>query len=90
MESLRVLTGREREVVALVCRGHANKEIARQLGTTEGAVKQYVHAICQKLGVRGRAKLILAIQNQHVLTIPDMSRSLEWIGRAPSDRMSQD
>jgi DNA-binding NarL/FixJ family response regulator len=55
---IRALTNREREVAALVCRGLSNKTIAHQLSITEGTVKQYVHAIYVKLGVRSRYELI--------------------------------
>ena len=55
------LTERERQVAALVGQGLANKIIGRQLNIAEGTVKQHVHAICQKLGVQGRSKVIIAM-----------------------------
>ena len=54
MELFTALTERERQVAALVCQGLANKIIARRLNIAEGTVRQHVHTICQKLGVRGR------------------------------------
>ena len=53
------LSPREREVPLLVARGLANKEIARELGLSQGTVKLHVHSIFLKLGVRIRCALIL-------------------------------
>ena len=52
-----VLSPREREVVFLVAHGLSNKEVARELGLSEGTVKTHVHSILQKLGplLRNRA-----------------------------------
>ncbi|MCM0033074.1 MAG: DNA-binding response regulator [Sphingomonadales bacterium 32-65-25] len=48
------LSPREREVLAGLCAGHANKEIARQLGLREPTIKLHVKLICRKLGARNR------------------------------------
>lgn len=53
------LSVRERGIVALVRRGLRNKEIADELGLTEGTVKVHLHKIFEKLGVRSRTELIL-------------------------------
>lgn len=53
------LSVRERGIVALVRRGLRNKEIAEELGLTEGTVKVHLHKIFEKLGVRSRTELIL-------------------------------
>ena len=55
-----VLTERETQVVALVCEGHPNKEIGRQMDLSEGTVKQYLHAVYHKLGIQPRVGLISA------------------------------
>jgi DNA-binding NarL/FixJ family response regulator len=56
------LTPREYQVaMLLVACGSSNKEVARQLGLTEGTVKLHVHKIIQKLGVKSRTKAILMI-----------------------------
>jgi DNA-binding NarL/FixJ family response regulator len=52
------LSPREREVALLVARGLANKEIARELGLSNGTVKLHVHKIFLKLGTRKRHELI--------------------------------
>jgi two-component system nitrate/nitrite response regulator NarP len=56
------LSGRERAVAALVLRGMRNKEIATELGLTEGTVKVHLHKIFDKLAVRSRTELILLLQ----------------------------
>lgn len=53
------LTPRERELVDLVRQGLRNREIATQLGVTEGTVKVYLHAIFDKLGVDNRTELAM-------------------------------
>ena len=40
-------------------KGLRNREIAEQLGVTEGTVKAYVHAIFEKLGVNNRTELAI-------------------------------
>jgi DNA-binding NarL/FixJ family response regulator len=52
------LTGREREVLALLAQGAANKEIARHLNITERTVKAHVTSIFTKLGVSSRAEAV--------------------------------
>lgn len=53
------LTPRERELVELVRQGLRNRDIAAQLGVTEGTVKVYLHAIFDKLGVENRTELAM-------------------------------
>jgi two-component system, NarL family, nitrate/nitrite response regulator NarL len=55
----RALSPRERKLVALVARGLRNREIAAELGITEGTVKVYLHAIFDKLGVASRTELAI-------------------------------
>ncbi|MCC8250637.1 response regulator [Saccharothrix luteola] len=50
------LTGREREVLALVGEGLSNQDIARRLTVTEGTVKAHVSAILQRLEVANRVQ----------------------------------
>lgn len=54
------LTSREREVLRLVCKGHANKEIAHELDVTEYTVKALVRQLFAKIGVRSRSQLVCA------------------------------
>jgi two-component system nitrate/nitrite response regulator NarP len=53
------LTRRERELIDLVRQGLRNRDIASELGVTEGTVKVYLHAIFDKLKVENRTELAL-------------------------------
>jgi DNA-binding NarL/FixJ family response regulator len=53
------LTEREEEVLALVGRGLANKQIARALGIREGTVKAHLTSVFQRIGVRDRTSAAL-------------------------------
>lgn len=53
------LAPRERQLIGFVRRGLRNREIAEQLGVTEGTVKVYMHAIFEKLGVSTRTELAI-------------------------------
>jgi NarL family two-component system response regulator LiaR len=53
------LTPRERDVLALICRGYANKRIARELGLSEKTVKAHVGHLLAKLGVADRTQAAL-------------------------------
>jgi two-component system nitrate/nitrite response regulator NarP len=53
------LTRRERELIELVRQGLRNRDIAAELGVTEGTVKVYLHAIFDKLRVDNRTELAL-------------------------------
>ena len=48
------LTAREREVLALVVAGMANKQIARRLGISEKTVKGHLTNLFQRIGVADR------------------------------------
>lgn len=53
------LTDRETDVLRLVARGRANKEIARDLGIGEKTVKTHVSNVLAKLGVQSRTQAAL-------------------------------
>ncbi|MBI1198780.1 MAG: response regulator [Phenylobacterium sp.] len=53
------LTPREADVVRCVARGRRNKEIARDLGISEGTVKMHLHNLYEKLSVSSRTELAI-------------------------------
>jgi len=52
------VTPREREIIASLCEGNSNKNIARALRITEGTVKVHLNNIFTKLGVTSRTALV--------------------------------
>jgi DNA-binding NarL/FixJ family response regulator len=58
------LTGREREVAACLADGLSNREIAQALVITVGTVKDHVHSILSKTGLRSRAAIAAAWHGQ--------------------------
>ncbi len=58
-ENPEALTDRETEVLMLLARGKANKQIAGSLYVSEKTVKAHVSAILMKLGVRSRTQAAL-------------------------------
>lgn len=53
------LTGREREVLALMCEGMDNKTIAARLGISLTTVRGYVQNILGKLGVHSKLEAVV-------------------------------
>jgi DNA-binding NarL/FixJ family response regulator len=53
------LTDRERQVLALISRGLANKQIARVLGISERTVKAHVGSVFNRIGVSDRTSAAL-------------------------------
>jgi two-component system, NarL family, response regulator LiaR len=58
-EAPEALTERENEVLKLLARGRANKQIASELYVSEKTVKAHVSSILMKLGVRSRTQAAL-------------------------------
>lgn len=58
------LTTRELEVVRMAAAGLRNRDIAQQLGISEGTVKIHLHNAYEKLGVGGRVELVLYLQDK--------------------------
>lgn len=54
-----VLTPRQREILALLARGHSNKEIGLRLDLAEITVKMHVSAIFRTLNVANRTQAVL-------------------------------
>jgi DNA-binding NarL/FixJ family response regulator len=66
-EGPHALTARETEVLRLLARGAANKEIARELALTEGTVKNHVTSILEKLHARNRTEAANAARERGLL-----------------------
>ncbi len=65
------LTGRELQVLAQVCEGRSNLNIAKRLGITEGTVKIHLSNSYKKLGVENRTQAIRIVER--VEQVRDMS-----------------
>ena len=52
------LSGRELEILCLMAKGAANKEISAQLGIAQSTVKTHISNIFQKLGVNDRTEAV--------------------------------
>jgi DNA-binding NarL/FixJ family response regulator len=68
------LTPREVEVLSLVARGMANKEIAHKLGTANGTIKMHVQNILEKLGASDRTHAVTIAIERGILHL-DFSKA---------------
>ena len=75
-EGPEALTARETEVLELLARGYANKQIASSLYVSEKTVKAHVSSILMKLGVQSRTQAALHAVSTGVV-------SLEELGEEP-------
>ena len=69
------LTPRERQILALVARGLANKQIAARLGISEKTVKTHLGSAFQRLGVSDRTQAALWAERNGLLKDPNSSPS---------------
>jgi len=65
---LDALTGREREVLALIGRGKTNGEIAAELFVSEGTIKTHVNHVFTKLRLRDRAAAVVFAFDHDLVT----------------------
>jgi FixJ family two-component response regulator len=61
-DRLATLTPREFDVLKSVVAGMLNKQIASQLGTTEGTIKVHRGRVMEKMGVTSVAELVILAQ----------------------------
>ena len=66
-EALKRLTERELQIVALICEGLKNKEIAQRLSTKEQSIKNYLRSIYSKVQVCDRLELAIFAMHHQVL-----------------------
>jgi DNA-binding CsgD family transcriptional regulator len=52
------LTARERDLIPLIARGLANKEIAAELGISSATVRTHIYNLFQKVGASGRIEFL--------------------------------
>ena len=71
LDVLRTLVGhlspRERQVFERVVRGKMNKEIARELGTTERTIKAHRHRVMEKVQAASLAELVMIAERLGIL-----------------------
>lgn len=72
------LTRREVEVLSLVARGLANKEVADVLGTAPGTVKAHVQSILGKLGAKDRTHAVTIALRRGIIHLhsPEMAATI--------------
>lgn len=58
------LTRRQLEVARAAARGLSNKELATQLGVSEGTIKNHLHAVYERLQLEGRLALVLYLKEK--------------------------
>lgn len=56
MESINILTTREKEILSLIVDGKSNTEIARALIISTHTVKAHIESIYRKLGVHNKVQ----------------------------------
>ena len=67
------LTARETEVLGLLARGKANKQIARELFVEEKTVKAHVSSILRKLGVSSRTQAALYAVRTGLVSLDELN-----------------
>jgi two-component system, NarL family, response regulator LiaR len=72
-ESPEEFTERETEVLKLLARGKANKQIASELSVEEKTVKAHVSSILRKLGVQSRTQAALHAVRTGLVSVNELS-----------------
>ena len=71
-ESPEELTEREAEILKLLARGKANKQIASDLFVEEKTVKTHVSSILRKLGVQSRTQAALHAVRTGLVSVEEL------------------
>ena len=64
-----ILTKREKEVFMLLVSNKSTKEIANLLGISEKTVRNHISNAMQKLGVKGRAQVVVELLRMKIISI---------------------
>lgn len=67
---------REEQIVNCLLEGLTNREIGETLNLSEKTVKHYMTSLLQKLNVRNRVQLVIAIKNKAGAKAPSAARAL--------------
>lgn len=65
------ITAREREILAHIAAGHANKQIAAELNISEFTVKRHVSHILDKMSVNDRAQAAVEAIRRGLVKLPE-------------------
>ena len=72
------LTRRQREIAALISEGLSNKQIARRLSIQLATVKNHVHNILAKLGVRHRDEVATLVRSSMLMLLSAAATQSLW------------
>ncbi|MFO7757083.1 MAG: response regulator transcription factor [Roseovarius sp.] len=61
--TLAALTPQQKKIMALICAGKANKQIAFELSLAEATVKAHITGLLGRLGVRNRTQAAVLVKN---------------------------
>lgn len=78
------LSPRQRQVLGLIARGRATKEIAAELGIGERTVKWHVARFFERLGAATRAEAVARAAGAGLLLLPEQPRDSSSDGSANS------
>ena len=91
LDVLRTLAGRlsprERQVFERVARGKMNKEIARELGSTERTIKAHRHRVMEKIHVTSLAELAVIAERLGIFTSRDAATAEKYGGNMVRERL---
>jgi DNA-binding CsgD family transcriptional regulator len=78
---LEVLTGREREVLGLICEGRSDAEMGAVLNLSQNTVRNHIASLYRKIGVNRRSAAIIWARERAIT--PQDTRALRRRKRAP-------